>query len=587
MSESSKTARPNYPEDLASFDFPTWKEHWHSWGETTQAYTCMEMVMRMVTRKQQKSAWPSVEKEMKGVEPRKENGPARFFVNFPGRVRCHKCQSPQIDVGGIGVLAVKKPTEFLNSGDSDVSPDNTPSQFLMIRGLEPSAIEDLVAKGVAKLYKPGDREPNAATTSRKGNAKVSSTTGDANLGAREGSLRRVLLVRDRRSNESWRYAFAEFATVDDAQAAMTRFNSFEKFTISSKPVMIDYIHAGVFIPVFNMTPAIERFTFSPLTNPAMKLAYWDEDAYACELVVSIADDEKKAQASKGKPRKNFDVAAANAIAKEGLLPVSEELDAKNKKRKAESIAASKPKKTVPAHLQFWSNRHAELYGGNASKEEVNQDDKEPSPGDHDDKSRDGDNHPPSYSDPVKMCCYLCSRQFKTSVEVNKHERLSDLHRNNAKNEELRMKAAAKMEKAGISLTYHGENDGSKYRDRAKERQAAFGGGKRVSLPLKKTVSSDNSGAKEEKEETAATTQSRGASLLGKMGWSIGEGLGAQGTGRVAPIATEMYVPGMGLGAEGGKIGDATEEADRNTKGNYNDFLEKTKDKAKERFARLG
>lgn len=42
---------------------------------------------------------------------------------------------------------------------------------------------------------------------------MASTTGDSNLGAREGSIRRVLLVRDRRTNESWRYGFAEFATV--------------------------------------------------------------------------------------------------------------------------------------------------------------------------------------------------------------------------------------------------------------------------------------------------------------------------------------------------------------------------------------
>ena len=75
--------------------------------------------------------------------------------------------------------------------------------------------EDLLAKGVAKLYKPGRRSsPPAASSSKKSNAKVASTTGDANLGAKDGSLRRILLVRDRRSNESWRYGFAEFATID-------------------------------------------------------------------------------------------------------------------------------------------------------------------------------------------------------------------------------------------------------------------------------------------------------------------------------------------------------------------------------------
>lgn len=115
----------------------------------------------------------------------------------------------------LGLEAPSKPPEYLNSGDSDASPNGTPSQFLLLRGLEPTVTEDLLAKGVAKLYKPNQSSsPHAITTSKKSAAKMVSTTGDASLGAKEGSLRRVLLVRDRRSNESWRYGFAEFGTVD-------------------------------------------------------------------------------------------------------------------------------------------------------------------------------------------------------------------------------------------------------------------------------------------------------------------------------------------------------------------------------------
>ena len=113
----------------------------------------------------------------------------------------------------VGYNGTAKPS-YLNSGDSDVSPNGTPSQYLLLRGLEPTVTEDLLAKGVAKLYKPSRRSSPPPTTSKKSNAKVASTTGDANLGAKEGSLRRVLLIRDRRSNESWRYGFAEFATID-------------------------------------------------------------------------------------------------------------------------------------------------------------------------------------------------------------------------------------------------------------------------------------------------------------------------------------------------------------------------------------
>ena len=188
----------------------------------------------------------------------------------------------------------------------------------------------------------------------------------------------------------------------------------------------------------------------------------------------------------------------------------------------------------------------------------------------------------SYADLTKKCCYLCSRQFKTEAEVNKHERLSDLHRDNLKNEGLVAKAKAKLLKAGIA-PQASEEENSEYRDRARERRAAFGGVKKISLPLKKSASQ----AEDDLEDDPAPAPSKGAALLGKMGWSTGEGLGAQGTGMTAPIATDMYVQGVGLGAQGGKIGDAADEAGRNTKGGYSDFLEKTKDKAKERFEKLG
>ncbi|MCJ1396253.1 hypothetical protein MMC18_009142 [Xylographa bjoerkii] len=476
-----------------------------------------------------------------------------------------------------------KPSEFLNSGDSDASPDGAPSQFLLLRGLEPTVTEDLLAKGVSKMYKPIGGVAPSNTVPKKGNAKVASTTGDANLGAKEGSIRRVLLVRDRRSNESWRYGFAEFATVDDAQAALTRFNSFEKFTISSKPVMACYIHAGVFVPVFKLVQD-KRFVFSPLGNTATKLAYWDEDAYVSELVVTEPPDETSSGTLDARVKTAADKAAA-AAEKEGLVIPGKETDAKAKKRKAEAKDSGKLKKTAPAHLQFWSNRHAELHG--VKPENTSEPDGEES----DSREKVGAKKPVppesisttqlSYTDPIKKCCYLCSRQFKTDVEVNKHERLSQLHRDNLENDDLKTKAAAKMIKAGIPPST-AEEDSPEYRDRARERRAAFGASKRISLPMKRPVDT-----KDADENDQPVAPSKGASLLGKMGWAAGEGLGARGSGMTAPIATEMYVQGVGLGAEGGKMGDAVEEAERNTKGGYGDFLERTKDKAKERFERLG
>jgi hypothetical protein len=110
-----------------------------------------------------------------------------------------------------GILGVPAP-KVVNNGDNDAAPESQPSQFLLFRGLEPSVTEELLAKGVAKLYRPSGNNDNSSGIQKKG-AKVASTTGDSNLGAREGSIRRVLLVRDRKSNESWRYGFAEFAGI--------------------------------------------------------------------------------------------------------------------------------------------------------------------------------------------------------------------------------------------------------------------------------------------------------------------------------------------------------------------------------------
>ena len=137
-----------------------------------------------------------------------------------------------------------------------------------------------------------------------------------------------------------------------------------------------------------------------------------------------------------------------------------------------------------------------------------------------------------------------------------------------------------MKKAGLPDPT--ELDTPEYRDRARERRKAFGSStnagtttvKKISLPMKQP------------EAEQSSNSSKGAALLGKMGWNTGEGLGAQGTGMTAPIQTDVYAAGVGLGAQGGKLGNASEEADRNTKGGYAGFVERAKDKAKERYLNM-
>ena len=103
---------------------------------------------------------------------------------------------------------------------------------------------------------------------------------------------------------------------------MVRFNSFEKFTISSKPVTADYIHAGVFVPVFNLSEGVEKFTFSPLGNGAAKLMYWDEQAWVSELAVSSVTPKETVPPPENQVRSASDRAAA-AAENEGLLKETE------------------------------------------------------------------------------------------------------------------------------------------------------------------------------------------------------------------------------------------------------------------------
>ncbi|OQD83366.1 hypothetical protein PENANT_c017G06010 [Penicillium antarcticum] len=485
------------------------------------------------------------------------------IVNYATRVKCFKCNAPRPEMASTGIPGVPAP-KVVNNGDNDAAPESQPSQFLLFRGLEPSVTEELLAKGVAKLYRPSGNNDTASGNQKKG-SKVASTTGDSNLGARDGSIRRVLLVRDRKTNDSWRYGFAEFAGILDAQAAMTRLKSFEKFTISSKPVMVSYIHAGVFIPVMTPTPNTARFSFSPLNNPALKLMYWDDEGFVNELTLSREEDDDANEQQQG------DKSASHPNDK-GIKDSE-----KSKKRKADAAVSANAKKlAMPSQLQFWSNRHAELHGipKDADGNPVESVPEQSGP------SRNAATPPAlSYINPKRNCCYLCQRLLKDLRHAYGHERQSDLHKKNLLKSDRLEYGMRKLIKHGLVQppTDDAQQLTNDYRDRAKERRRAFG---------PPTIGGRPAPAAPQEDEAPVQSTSKGASLLSKMGWSEGSGLGAQGTGLTAPIATEVYAQGVGLGAQGGKLGDATEEAGRNTRGRYDEFLEKTRDNARQRYEKM-
>lgn len=460
-------------------------------------------------------------------------------------------------------------------GQSDECPQQTPSQFIVIRDLASSVTEPVLAGEIRKLYVAKEDEPkqsSSATNKLKSTAPIGNTSG---LGAKPGSLVRIFIIRDKYSDISCNYGFAEFSTLEDARAAVAKYSASPLFTIASKPVTIAYIHSGVFIPYLQPAQNQDRkFTFSATHNPSLRLSYWNPSVYASELAIfneSLYGD---------KPQ-NAEQAKNDADRSTGK---------DSKKRKAEKeLSAPNGKKVIAMapQLQMWANKHAELHGPKGSTTGGEPaDTKAPATGSN--AIGPSDSSPPvivskpsvSYANLDQMCCLLCRRKFKSEPSLRRHEQMSDMHKANLDNEALIAKAAQDLKTLGKEPV-------SNYRDRAKERRLAHNQPSKPKphLPRKNPQAAKEPGPAAE-PPAAKPTISKGAGLLAKMGWSKGEGLGAEGGGRTNIIETMAYAPGVGLGAEGGKIGDATEEAARATKNDYADFVSKAKDKARERYERM-
>ncbi|KAI1211799.1 uncharacterized protein F4807DRAFT_450538 [Annulohypoxylon truncatum] len=490
------------------------------------------------------------------------------FENFSRRASCKQCKAPR---------SSENIADMKLDGKSDECPQQTPSQFLVIRDLASSVTETMLASEVKRLYVSGEDEPKQSSVTPnklKSTAPVGNTSG---LGAKPGSLVRVFMIRDKYSDISCNYGFAEFLTIDDARAAMAKYAASPQFTIASKPITVAFIHSGVFIPYLRPVQDEERrFTFSATHNQSLRLVYWNPSVYANEFTVfneNLYEDKTQ---------------TAEQLKNDADRPMGKD----SKKRKAEKdLVAPNGKKVIAMapQLQKWANKHAELYRPKDSSSGGDPvDNKAPATG----SNAIGPTSlsipagttiqaTVSYADLDKMCCLLCRRKFKNEPSLRRHEQISDMHKAN-------LDSKALIAKAIKDLKALGKEPVSSYRDRAKERRMAHNQPSKPKphLPRKNPQVTKDSGPAAEAPSVKPTI-SKGAGLLAKMGWSTGEGLGAEGGGRTDIIETTAYAPGVGLGAQGGKIGDAAEEAARATKNDYADFVSKAKDKARERYEQMG
>lgn len=482
---------------------------------------------------------------------------------------------------------------------------NTPSQIIVVYPLAVFVDEDMLARDMKQLELEKPQPPSK--DSSNGGPKLKSTAPTANptgYGARPGSLHRVFLMRDARKKESCKYGFAEFWTLEDAVAAVAKFNASRSFSVAAVPVNISHIHMGVFLPeAEGMPPDTRYMSFKPLFNPSLRVRYRDARLYPSEEIVTTqppAGAEKKSSAYDNKDGK------------------------KSKKRKAEGTAGATTKKTsgvMAGQFTKWNRKGDELHGQDPPSH--NSDAPNTAPGapmkfslsgpkigeplqplagfestptpDMPSATEAAEPTPVSYRNGLQ--CLLCMFRYPSLEILANHER-TKMHVGNIRDEETVKKARQRLTDLGkLPPQPPGESQPapepglggpaapsteSQYRDRAKERREAN------SQP-KKPVTFNLPSKKASPPPAPKPKESKGAGMLQNMGWKDGAGLGANGQGRTETIPQNAYQERAGLGAEDANLGDAAKLAEKRTKGtnNYAEYLSDVQDRARQRFNKMG
>lgn len=469
-----------------------------------------------------------------------------------------------------------------------------------------------------ELEKPSSSKDTSSSAPK---LKSTAPTGDASgYGARPGSLHRVFLMRDAHTDESFKYGFVEFWTLEDATAALNKFKMSRAFTVGGLAVTVSTIHMGVFLPEDRpIGPETEHLSFNPLFNPTLRVRYRDLHLYPSMRIVTLS--------------------SPISIDRDSTKAAEDEAK-KSKKRKADGVlTASVLKKSVPkmsGQMAMWQQKHDEIHsqsnvpskpGGPAlsdankvpvrttgSLNKSKSDAKAPikialssstnfDAGQAPDpeacsKSPDNkvsgyeaapDTQSTSYVDRNKLMCLICMRKYKSVDEVNIHEK-SRNHKTAMCNEELVKAALPRLAVRDKRLLKQAEENEtaveSQYRDRAKERRHAHNQSKKVHPQPVTKLNAKPPPKNEVVAHSKALQPSKGAGMLAKMGWKTGAGLGAHADGRTEVIATNAYQEGVGLGAEGGDLGDAAKLAQMRTKNSYAEYVSSVQDKARERLKKM-
>ena len=468
------------------------------------------------------------------------------------------------------------------NGSTDATITNDVSQILVVYPLPSFVDEDSFATDIKKLELtvPKVQDPSEPLPKLKSTAPSSNPVG---VGARPNSVHRVFLMRDVRTKESFKYGFVEFWTKDDAVQGMAKFKVATEFIVAGCPVKIEYIHMGVFAPVHRtLKPEERHMTFKPLFNPEITVEYRDPHLYPSQKVITTEPPvSDKVIKSTGDP--------TSAIQK-------------TKKRKGESGKrddAPVKKHAISSQMAMWEQKHKEIHGKTGKQDEPPKikmslsniklggpavaSTSQP-------KTTEEKTQEESPIDPItnreKIMCFLCMLKFKDLDTLDSHE-LTPKHIK-AMSDPAKMKEAQEKYRRSVAGRTQPDqaSSGPEYRDRAKERREKHNQPDKPKLTSSEPKAEGQQPKPKPEDAKAKPGPSKGAAMLEKLGYKPGSGLGASGDGRVDAITANLYQEGVGLGADGGNLGDATVEAERKTKGSYKEYVDSVHDKARERFKNL-
>ncbi|KAM7353372.1 RNA-binding protein 5-A-like [Cochliomyia hominivorax] len=162
-----------------------------------------------------------------------------------------------------------------------------------------------------------------------------------------------------------------------------------------------------------------------------------------------------------------------------------------------------------------------------------------------------------YVDFQKLTCLLCKRAFQSLEILQKHLKMSNLHKENLAKHNLERGLTVQQQQQQQQAEQDSLTAALSYRDRAKERRLKYGESdppppNRSRERFEKEIS--NLTSRQQQQEAPAMpigSNNVGNRLLQKMGWSEGQGLGRKNQGRTNIIEANARNTTAGLGTKSG------------------------------------